>query len=149
MRTVKQLLEERPKVLGIVIFVIAFLPLALLLHRFLLQCFVLAMFLSLIGISSSKKVFPVICYNICVLLCIVSLVCPLDLAIRNSDGWHLKCVRILWVFQRASTDRIVKEEQLLENIDYVAYDGPKMFLGPRWAVLITIPVQSRLKTPFF
>lgn len=148
MKNVLKIFKGKPNALETAGLLVAFSFLSLVVHRFILQCLIFVLiFLIVMRLLCSAHQWPVICYNICILLCGVSLFCPLDLAIRASDAWHLRHVRILWIPEDASSKRIREEKGLVENQDYVVYHGWKTFIGPRWVILVTVPVQGHIHTP--
>ena len=129
--------------------VLVFVFFALVLHRFFLQCAVIGMCLCIcVVVAVPKKTSVMAVFYMFLLMSIVALVSPVDFAIRDSSSCRIKFVKILWVFQHASTDKYIRDNQLVENIDYVKYRGPGNFLRPRWAILITVPTRHKLSTPF-
>jgi hypothetical protein len=144
----KQILGERQKLSGCVLLMVIIIFLSLVAHRFLLQCSAVSMVVIFIWtICFNKARSTLTLLNLSTLLCLLFLVCPLDFAVRNSSEWRFRTVPILWIYQRASTDKIIQQGHLVENVDFVAYRGPGDFLRPRWALLLTIPARCKIRTP--
>jgi hypothetical protein len=149
MKTILLLFKERPRALGIVVFISAFLPLSVITHRFLMQCFTVAMVLSLPAMLVWRKsATPAVLYNCSIVLGLVSLVSPLDLAIRNSNNWRIGCLPIVRSGQAGIAQKKAAEKGLVENKDYIIYKSASDFLGPYWAIVITVPTEHQIKTPF-
>ena len=149
MKTFAQIIKERPNTLTIFGLMILFLARSLILHRFLLQIFSGLMLLTVLGmVAYSHKIFPIIIYNLIVILYLVFLVSPLDLAIRNSDGWHIRWVDIWRSNSHPTSLRKATEHGHSENVDFVFYEHPGGLLGPYWAILITVPTKCKITTPF-
>ncbi len=148
MNAITKAFKERPNALEIVVLIILFLPLSLIFHRFLLQLFAVLMLIAALGVVAlKKKLLPVIIYNISTVLCIISLISPLDLAFRASDHWYIKFAKISRRIKHRGSFEKAAAEMPPEQSSVVFYDCPAEMLGPYWAILVTIPTKHNVKTP--
>jgi hypothetical protein len=73
-----------------------------------------------------------------VVLFLVLLFLPVDLALRDGMGWSVRTVSV-----------VSREVDRNSDGDGIRYYGRAMFVRVRWAVLITIPTARRISTPLF
>lgn len=138
----KKIVSERPNILTIV-GLLALLPIAIISHRCLAQFFSTTMILAaFLILTLRQKLFPVLCYNVSVILVIIFLLSPIDCTVRRWEKWHVGFVRV----EHSSSQKPFRphDNQIgkIENVDYVTYKWEGSFLGPYWAILITFPCKE-------
>ncbi len=81
-----------------------------------------------------------------------SMFLPFDVTIRNADRFAIKPVPVIVVGGALQRVRDAKASGLKENVDFVVYDHGCCgggVVNPKWALLISLPVNFKIRTPIF
>jgi hypothetical protein len=143
-------MSRRPSAVIMCGFICVALIMAIIAQRFLTQLIAIILLpLAIIVISRPKSKGGRIVFYTAAFLSFISLVSPIDVAIRRSDGFALRWVRIIVSHGRGTLVTEAKEQGMVEDADYVVYKRFPSPPGPWRAILITIPSNCKIETPFF
>jgi hypothetical protein len=123
---------------------------AMVAQRFLTQLVAIVLLpLAIIVIFRPKSKGGRIAFYAAAFLWLISLVSPIDVAIRRSDDFALRWVRIIVSHGRGTLVTEAKEQGMVEDADYIVYRKLPSPPGPWRAILITIPSNFKIETPLF
>jgi energy-coupling factor transporter transmembrane protein EcfT len=133
---------------GLLIFLAAITVLLTLISlHFAAEIFAIAFVVALIWYTKQPGRWRSIALGLLWLAWLLAVVSPLDIAVRQSDKFSVRWVRIVATHHSEREIRELENSGLVEGRDFVVYRGRAEFTRPRWAVAFFLPTGFSINTP--
>lgn len=132
-----------------IILICAVLIMSLVSNRFLAQIMAFTLIALLVCRITSRTRWPTRCFYVVFFVWLGGLVLPVDLAIRSADAFSVKFVKVIRMHGRKASLNEAEAKGLQLNVDFVVYDRISDIPGPVRAILITLPIRYKIRTPLF